>query len=142
LALEELRKADDALHNQHEVWLNNRVALETERQRYQDLFDHAPAGYLVTSLDGTIRQTNRAAVALLQSTERSLIGRPLALFIPEGQRRAVRANIAQIPQTAGAQEWELSIQPWQGPVFDASLTVSVLRAGTGRPVALYWLLRD
>ena len=142
LALEELQATEEELRQQHEEWLNARAALEIESQRYQDLFTYAPAGYLVTSLDGTIRQANRAATALLHSPERFLVGRSLALFVPEGQRRPFRTNIAQLAQANQAQEWEVTMQSWKGEPFDAGLTIGVLRGATGRPIALYWLLRD
>lgn len=141
-ALEELQSTDEELRQQYEEWLNARAGLEMELQRHQDLFTHAPAGYLVTSLEGTIRQANPAAAALLQSTERLLVGRSLALFVPEGQRRAFRANVAQLTQADRAQEWELTMQSWKSEPFEAGLTIGVLRGATGRPVALYWLLHD
>jgi PAS domain S-box-containing protein len=141
-ALEELQSTDERLRQQREEWLNSRAALEMEIQRYQDLFTHAPAGYLVTSLDGAIRQANPAAAALLQSSERFLVGRALALFVPEGQRRAFRASVAQLAQADGVQEWEITLQSWKSAPFDARLTVGVLRGSSGRPIALYWLLCD
>src|SRR5690349_13809332 len=89
-ALEELQAADLALHQQRDEWLNKQAELELERQRYRDLFEHAPAGYLVTSTDGAIRQANSAALALLETSERAIVGRSLAFFVPDGQRRAFR----------------------------------------------------
>jgi PAS domain S-box-containing protein len=142
LALEELQAAEDELRRQQDEWQNSRAELELEYQRYKDLFDQAPAGYLVTSTDGSIRQANPAAAALLQNSERFLIGRSLALFVPEGQRRPFRNQIAQLAQADEPLEWEVSMQSWEGRSFTARLTVSTLRGATGRPVALYWLLRD
>src|SRR5215216_5714823 len=90
LALEQLQAAEEKLRQQPERWQDIRAELEMEAQRYQDLFDHAPAAYLVTSLDGTIRQANVAAATLLESSARALVGRALSFFVPEGQRRLFR----------------------------------------------------
>src|SRR3954451_1940446 len=83
-ALEELQAADQALRQQRDEELDRRAELELECQRYKDLFEHAPAGYVVTSIDGAIRQANPAALALLKTSDRAVVGRSLALFVPEG----------------------------------------------------------
>jgi len=140
-ALEELQAADRALHQQREEWLNKQTELELESQRYKDLFEHAPAGYLVTSVDGAIRQANSAALALLETSDRAIVGRPLAVFLPEGQRRAFRDKIAQLLQAPAPQEWVLNMCSWEGASLQARLTASVLRGTSGRPLALYWLIR-
>jgi len=121
--------------------LNEQAAQVVELQRYKDLFEHAPAGYLVTSIEGTIRQANAAALALLAASERAMVGRSLAFFVPEGQRRALRTQIAQILQATMPQEWEMRMCSWAGTPFTARLTVSVLCSPSGKPLALYWLMR-
>src|SRR5215210_1162443 len=126
-ALEELQAADRALHQQRDEWLNRQAELELECQRYKDLFEHAPAGYVVTSIDGAIRQANPAAIALLQTSDRAIVGRPLAVFLPDGQRRAFRDKIAQLLQATRPQEWQISMCSWEGAPLDVRLTASVLR---------------
>jgi len=139
-ALEELQSADRALHQQREEWLNKQTELELENQRYKDLFAHAPTGYVVTSIDGAIRQANSAALALLQTSDRAIVGRPLAVFVPDGQRRTFRDKITQLLQASAPQEWLLSMYSWEGAPLKARLTASVLRGTNGRPLALYWLI--
>jgi len=139
-ALEELQAADRALQHQREEALNRQTELELESQRYKDLFEHAPAGYIVTSIDGAIRQANPAALALLETSDRAIVGRPLAVFLPDGQRRAFRDKIAQVLQESAPQEWTLNMCSWEGASLDVRLTASVLRGASGRPLALYWLI--
>lgn len=140
-ALDVLQAAEQALHRQREQELNAQAAHELECQRYKDLFEHAPAGYLVTSIDGAIRQANAAALALLEASARAIVGRSLMIFVPEGQRRAFREQITQVLQAAAPQECVLRMCSWEGAPFAARLTVSVLRGPSGQPLALYWLLR-
>jgi PAS domain S-box-containing protein len=141
-ALEELQSADQALHQQRDEWLNKQVELELENQRYKDLFEHAPAGYMVTSIDGAIRQANPAALALFETTSRAIVGRSLAFFVPDGQRRAFREKIVELLQATAPQEWVISMCSWEGTPIAARLTASVLRGASGRPLALYWLIQS
>ena len=53
-ALEELHIADEELRQQNEELATARLAVEAERQRYQELFDFAPDGYLLTDAAGII----------------------------------------------------------------------------------------
>jgi PAS domain S-box-containing protein len=140
-ALEDLQLADQALRQQRDESLNKQAALELECQRYKDLFDHAPSGYLVTSIDGAIRQANQAALALLETSDRTIVGRSLAFFAPEGQRRAFREKIGDLLQAATSQEWTIGMCSWEGTPLVVRLTASVLRGASGRPLALYWLIR-
>ena len=140
-AIDELQAADRALHQQREESLNKQAELELESQRYKDLFEHAPAGYIVTSIDGAIRQANPAALALLETSDRAIVGRPLGVFVPDGQRRAFRDKIEQLLQAAAPQEWVLSMCSWEGAPLAVRLTGSVLRGTSGRPLALYWLIQ-
>jgi PAS domain S-box-containing protein len=143
LALEQLQIAEAHQRRKDEEWLNERAALEIESQSFQYLFDNAPAGYLVTSLDGTIRKANPIAAKLLECSERNLIGRSIALFVPEGQRREFRAQIAQLSEANRIQDKELTMQSWEHTSFEAGLTVAAIRGKTGgRPIALHWLMRD
>ena len=65
VTVEELRVAEEELRQQTDELEESRQTIEAERQRYQDLFDFAPDGYLVTDLAGMIREANRAAGELL-----------------------------------------------------------------------------
>ncbi|MDJ0692609.1 MAG: hypothetical protein QNJ41_29525 [Xenococcaceae cyanobacterium MO_188.B32] len=55
-SLEELHIAQEELQQQNEELIATRQELEQQRQRYQDLFEFAPEGYLVT--DTVVLTTN------------------------------------------------------------------------------------
>ena len=144
-ALEELVAAQEELHSQNgEIILASRRA-EAERQRYEDLFQNAPHGYLITDPEGIIRDANRAAARLLGLEQRFLIGRPFATFLGEKDRRAVRAGLARICAEGlegVEEEWEVEPVPREGNPYHASLTVSAQRDEEGRLVSLRCMLRD
>jgi PAS domain S-box-containing protein len=140
-ALEELQALETELYQQQARLLDTQQHLEAERQPYQELFEFAPAGYLITNPQGTIRRANRTATALFETVEKLMIGRSLATFVPEGERRAFRAAMAGLPAVEGTQEWEAHMQPSAGPAFDAALSVAVVRGQLGCPVALRWIIK-
>jgi PAS domain S-box-containing protein len=139
-AIEALQTAEAELHQQQAQLMDTREHLEGQRQTYQELFDHAPVSYLLTGPDGVIRQANRAAAVLFKTTAKLMIGRSLALYVPEGERRAFRRAITQLSRREGFQEWHAQMQPWGGAAFDAALNVVVVRDHRGRPVQLRWII--
>ncbi len=142
IALEELRVAEEELRQQNEELLLTRAAVDAERRRYQDLFEAAPEGYLVTDGNGTIREANQTAASLLNIESRFLIGKPLLLYIAESDRLAFQKRLTQILVSRRTQEWEIRLQPRWGESFDSSLTVSSLPGEKGCSVELRWMLRD
>lgn len=148
-AFEELAAALDTLHaaenervSQFDQWLDERTALQAEIQRYQELFVEAPIGYLVTSVDGTIRVANAAAARLLRASERRLLGRSLSLFIPDGRRRTFRADLADLARHEQPQEWHLHMQALDETALDVESIVAAVRGSDGQTIALRWLLHD
>src|SRR3954452_710211 len=63
-AIEELQVSEEELRQQNETLIASELLLAEERERYAELFDLAPDPYLVTTLDGSVREANRAAAEL------------------------------------------------------------------------------
>ena len=149
IALEELRVAQEELYQQHEELLQQhqelvatRDAVEAERRRYQELFELAPNGYLVTDVSGKIEEANRTAAELLNVESRFLVGKPLSVFIDGEERQNFYSLLNQLRQVERLQEWEVCLQPRNGRAFDAVLSVTPVRNKEGKLIALRWLLRD
>ena len=141
-ALQELHVAEEEQHQQNEVLAEARLIAEAaERQRYQELFDFAPDGYLVTDPVGMIREANRAAATLLGLPQAQLLDKPLACFIAEEERQDFRSFLPQLLQLEGPQDWETRLQTCAGTTFPGALTVATMRTSQG-VVGLRWLLRD
>lgn len=72
------------LHNE-ELRITQR-ALEETKNRYFELYDLAPVGYLTVDKDGFIQEANVTVAAMLGVERRSLIMKPITQFIyPEDQ---------------------------------------------------------
>ena len=152
--LEELHVASDEQSRQNMELEAAHLAAQAERQRYQDLFDFAPDGYLVTDTNGVIREANRAAADLLHMSQERLVGKPLAVYVAEAERKAFRDILSTLLKRAitGANEWEIGLRPRTGKELRASITVTpvVPISTTQQPagneatdgVGLRWSLRD
>lgn len=119
-----------------------RAEVEVEQQRYQDLFEFAPDGYLVTDINGVIQEANRAVAQLLNVSQKFLVGKPLYIFFAQEVRDDLFAKLIQLQQVNFAQEWEVRLQPRNNTPFSAALTVAAMRKPDGDLTGLRWLLRD
>ncbi|MBW4541220.1 MAG: HAMP domain-containing histidine kinase [Myxacorys chilensis ATA2-1-KO14] len=141
VSLEELQVAQEEIREQQNNILEAQHIIEAERQRYQELFEFAPDGYLVTDQFGTVREANRAAVELLKVSSKHLIGKPLLTFVPEENRQAFRAILNHLPVLRRIQEWEVQLRSREQRFFEAAITVETVR-NDGQTIGLRWLIRD
>lgn len=141
-ALEELRVAEEELVRQNEQLAAAHQMVEIQSQRYQDLFEFAPDGYLVTNTRGTIQEVNCAAARMLGVEQKFLVGKPLVLFVATEDRNNFHSQLSRQHQVESLPEWEIRIQPRHGEPFCAAVTVAATHDCMGTPVALRWLLRD
>lgn len=141
MTLEELQVAEEELRAQNEELEGARQSVEAEHRRYLDLFELAPDGYLVTDMNGTIREANRAAALLLRADQAFLVGKPMAVFIGKEDLRAFRTGVL-VAQDTGAMEWEFRVRPREGDPLDVAVRVSILRNQEGKAAGMRWLVRD
>ncbi|HEX2278972.1 MAG TPA: PAS domain S-box protein [Candidatus Tectomicrobia bacterium] len=141
-SLEALIVISDELRQQNQDLERSRLLAEQERLRYQELFEFAPDGYLMTTKCGTIQEANRAAASMLGISPRVLVGEHLPSLIAEQARQEFRRKLADLWHVDKAQEWEVLLQPRDGECFAAALMVAPIRGWEGRPTGLRWLLRD
>src|SRR5436305_1753950 len=140
--LEELYVAEEELRLQHEEVLGARTEAETQRLRYEELFQLAPDGYLLTNEVGIVREANRAAAHLLQVDSRFLVGKPLAAFVDPADRADVRTLINGFDVATKVDEWGLNLVPRDGQAISVSLAATAARDVRNRLVGIRWLIRD
>ncbi len=134
-ALEELRTAEEELRAQNDELLTAQELLSDERLRYQQLFDLAPDGYLVTDAAGVIRETNQAAAGLLGRPARYLLDKPVRVFVVPDDRFRLDALLAAV-RDGSVTRGEFGLLARGGPPVLAGLHVNA--AGDD----LRWLVRD
>jgi len=79
--LQELRVHQVELEMQNQELRQAQEELQVSRERYFDLYDMAPVGYVTLSDQGLILEANLRASALLATPRNQLIGQALARFI-------------------------------------------------------------
>ncbi len=137
-----LTSAQAQLQAQNHDLLLAQLDAEAGRYRYQQLFDLAPDGYLVTDPTGIIRQANRAAGDLLGRTPHELAGRSLSVFISAEMWTAIAGTLPRLPLVGPAPRWEAPLTVADGRRLMAAISVSAARDPSGAVSAVYWLLRD
>ena len=141
-ALEELRTAEEELRQQNEELATARIVIEAERQRYLDLFEHAPDAYLVTNLGGVILEANNPAETLLRVSPRLLSGKPLVLFVAEPERKDFHTLLQRVQSGQRPLRCELTIAPRSGEPIAAAAMVAPVCDAQGVAQSLRWTLRD
>lgn len=144
-AYEELQVTEEEIRQQNEELRATRKSLEVERQRYQELFELAPDGYLVTNREGLIEEANRAACELLGVRRDFLVGKPLSVYVASDDRPALYRwmdRMAVAGQDRGREEAEILLHPRDGDPVEAAVSVTAVLEPDGRRVGLRWLVRN
>ncbi|MFT6654129.1 MAG: diguanylate cyclase (GGDEF)-like protein/PAS domain S-box-containing protein [Marinomonas primoryensis] len=134
--LHELRVHQIELEMQNEALLQTQQALEESRNRYIDLYEFAPVGYLTLSEKGMIASINLTGVSLLGQERSKLINKSLrTLVIAVDQDKWVR-HFMVFHTLTQISNIELSLQRGDGTVFQANLDC------VGTPLGLRITLSD
>jgi len=141
-SLQELQVAAEELRQQKEALAKSCTVVETERQRYQELFKFAPDGYLVTAKDGTILEANETVGQLLNISPERLITKPLVVVINPQARRDFYAKLSQLQRGESIKNWQVQLQRWRDACFDVSFTVTPIQDSQGQVLGLRWQLQD
>ncbi len=136
---EELKATDKAFNHQNEELLFAYQTLVVGYQRYWELFNFAPDGYLVTDSTGVIQEANQTVLVMLSTTRTELLGKPIYDFIPEIKARDFGM---QLNWLRGSQILEVNLRPQNCTPFFASLSVSPQCNTENKTVGLLWLIRD
>ncbi len=141
-ALDELKVIEEEVCEQNQQLSEARQALELERRRYQELFELAPDGYLISDNHGRIQEANRAAAELLKIEKKYMVGKNLIHFVAEAHQNVFRSLLLQLQSVDQVREWEIPLVANDGERFEAALTIVAVKTEAGETIALRWLLRD
>jgi PAS domain S-box-containing protein len=122
----ELQLHQVELEMQNEALLDAQAALKASRDRYTDLYDFAPIGYLSLDHDGVILESNLTAAALLGIERGHLLGQNLGLFFVPDHQDLFYLYRLRVLQSATSQTCELRMRRQDGSAFTAQLTGVVI----------------
>lgn len=135
LHIEELKTTEEELR------LRN-IALENIQHKYQDLFDFAPDGYLVTDPLGVVLSANLAICNFLSVSQEQLCGKPLALYVEPSDQALFHKKIRRDFSNYGKSTWEMSLKRADDNYCPVEVSVSETCDLSGSPTTLRWLIRD
>ena len=104
------------------------TALEAARERYYDLFDFAPVGYLILDEKGMITEANHTAATLLEVPGRKLLRRGLGRLILKEDQDSYYLHRQQLLKTGMDQKFEMRFLRKGEGFFWALVEESILRA--------------
>lgn len=127
--LHELQVHQIELEMQNEELRRAHAELEESRDRYVDLYEFAPIGYLTLTRDGLISEINLTGAAMLGEMRNKVIGRRFAQYVAAEDRDRWHRHLLLTLQQAEKQNLELSIKRGDGNVFHAGLDCLRIMSG-------------
>jgi signal transduction histidine kinase len=94
--LHELQVHSEEITVQNEQLVKTQIDLELARDRYADLYDFAPVGYISLDPHGSILEVNLQGTSLLGRHRRFLIGVPLTGLLDHGSRDRLFEFLARV----------------------------------------------
>jgi PAS domain S-box-containing protein len=143
--VEELCVVAEELRQQNDELAATRLLLQEDRQHFQDLFESAPDGYIVTDLYGVIREANNNAAKLLGVRGDFLVGKPMIVCLAQGEHVGFRRLLARLQRGESVLNWEAKIQLRDGPSFPVAMAISRIRdhhLKSDGATSVRWILRD
>ena len=119
--LHELHVHQIELEMQNETLRQNQLIMEESRDRYVDLYDFSPVGYLTLSDAGLIAEANLTGAALLGMERKKLLGHRFAQFVVSQDRDSWHRHFFAALQQGGKQSCELALVRADTSVFHAQM---------------------
>ena len=120
--LHELRVHQVELELQNEELRSSRTALEEARDRYRELYDFAPVGYLTLDAAGRIGDVNLAGASLLGVDRAELRSPPFDRFVAPQDRPRWVDHLERVRSSEAPQGSELVLRPPRRDPFPVQLT--------------------
>ena len=131
--LHELQVHQIELEMQNDALRQTQGALEESRDRYMNLYEFAPVGYLTLTDAGLITEISLTAAALLKEDRKELFNRHFVHLVAPGDRDRWQRHFRQALQHEGKQTCELGLLLGDGTVFDACLDSLLTTDGAAGP---------
>ncbi len=119
------------------VFKHPKTDLEAAIQRYVDLFDFAPIGYVSFDRIGHIEEINVAAARILGDSRDRLIGRPFAHYIIKEDSALFLNHLLRCRSSERRVETELHLKKRNGEIIRAHLASSPMTSSMRDGALLY-----
>ena len=131
---EQLAIERDDREVQERSWIESQRELELSRQRYADLYHHAPIGIVTFDRTGFVREANQTAATLLGVDRSRLLDRTLLRLVVPADRQKLLRHFVRCRRNRGQAPvvTELRVTGARRQVLNIALT-SVPEAVMGKP---------
>ncbi len=113
-----------------------RDKLEALLEKYTDLYDFAPVGYLTLDREGAIREANLAIASLLGIARSALVNRRFGLFVSAADLPAFDAFLQKVFASKVRQGCEVTLLVEGSHALDVEMEAIVFASGKACRVAL------
>ena len=117
----ERRVLQTELEMQNEELRRAQISIEESRDRYVDLYEFAPIGYLTLTREGMIAEVNLTGAALLGMERKKLLNRRFDSFVTVEDSDRWHSHYLNVFRRVGRKVCELMIQRNDGTFFHAQL---------------------
>jgi PAS domain S-box-containing protein len=138
----ELRVHQIELEMQNEELRQAHLKLEELKNKYLDLYDFAPVGYMTLNDRGLILEANLTVVKLLGVERTSLIKMFLSHFICQEFVNAYYLYLKQVFESQSRQTCEIKLTRKDGTIFDAQLESIPVQDESGHYIRCRTILSD
>ena len=132
--LHELRVHQIELETQNEELRRSQVELGASRERYFDLYDMAPVGYITVSEKGLIMEANLTAATLLGVARNALDRQPMTRFIIKEDQDIYHLQREKLFKTDAPQVCELRMRRGNDLQFWALVESTAAKGAEGADV--------
>jgi PAS domain S-box-containing protein len=115
--LHELQVHQVELEIQNEELRRIQLELEESRDRYRDLYDFAPVGYVGLDAEGRVLQANLTAATFLRCERKHLIGQNLANFVGSQDQDRYYLHIREVLSSRSRQSAEVGLVRRDGTIL-------------------------
>jgi PAS domain S-box-containing protein len=123
--LHELQVHQIELELQNEELRQSREEVEKGLERYTDLYDFAPVGYLTLGPDGVIRQANLTGARLLGMERGRLMGRSFWSFVGESDQPGFKAFMEKVFASQAKEMCEVALLREDKGLLNVHITATV-----------------
>ena len=131
--LHELQVHQIELEMQNEALRESQEALEESRDRFADLYEFAPVGYVILTKNATIDEINLTGASIIGVERQKLIKSRLGNFVIEDDLELWNHYFIRVQRSTDKQISELKLRKGDGSVITVMLE-GVLMSGSAEPV--------
>jgi len=107
---------------------------------YRELFELAPAAYIVTDPHCVIEDANTAAAGLFNRPVDELIGKPLTMFVEPRERPIFQSMVTESLKAVKQLVQPLTLEPVSGNEVEVLFSACVVHDASGGVRTIHWLL--